>query len=142
MMRVIAAAMLMGGAMTATPAHAQDAVEVSAMCMDARGAPHPAAQTFSEREPPNEFEGELFRCLAGTYLRYDVDHAVRDCAPGEALWFGVGTLSCRAAAEHPREYDRELLRQFGPGVKLLRLAAAAAPAPRARPERPRYPRYN
>lgn len=126
--------MLLGCA-AAPPAHAQEAVEVSAMCMDARGAPHPAAQTFNEREPPAEFEGELFRCLAGTFLRYDVAHAVRACAPGEALWLGDGALSCRAAVEQSREYDRELLRQFGPGVKLVRLAAASASAPQ--PQRPR-----
>jgi hypothetical protein len=120
-------------------AHAQEPVEVSAICIDVRGAPHPAAQTFMERDAPADFEGELFRCLAGTRLRYDADHAVRDCAPGEALWFGAGALSCRTASEQPREHDRDLLRRFGPGVKLVRLAQEAPLAPP--PPRTAYPRY-
>lgn len=134
MVRLILAAIMMCGVMTA-PAQAQDAVEVSATCMDARGAPHPAAQTFAEREPPAAFEGELFRCLAGTHLRYDVDRRVSDCAPGEALWLGGGALSCRAAAEHAREHDRGLLRQFGAGVKQVRLAAPAPAQESPEPQR-------
>jgi hypothetical protein len=130
MARVIIAAMLALGAFALAPARAQDRVaEVRATCVDAQGAPHPASQTFAEREAAADFEGELFRCLAGTRLRYDVDHAVHDCAAGEALWFGEGALSCRAAAEHPREHDRDLLRRFRAGAKLVWLAAVEAPPP-------------
>jgi hypothetical protein len=136
MMRVIAAAVAMGGALVAAPAHAQDAVEVSAVCLDARGMPHPAVQTFGERVTPADFEGELFRCLAGTRLRYDVDRAVRDCTAGEALWFGDGAVSCRAARESTREQDRDLLRRFGAGSKLVRLAATPAPERRGPPRNP------
>jgi hypothetical protein len=140
MMRMMIAAMLMTGVFALTPASAQDAgVEVRATCVDARGVPHPAAQTFGERETPVEFEGELFRCLPGTQLRYDVDHAVNDCAAGEALWFGAGALSCRAAAEHPREHDRELLRRFRAGVKVVRLAQEAPPAQAQPQTQTRYP---
>jgi hypothetical protein len=136
MMRVIAAAVAMCGALAAAPAYAQDAVEVSAVCLDARGMPHPAAQTFGERETPADFEGELFRCLAGTRLRYDVDRAVLNCAAGEALWLGQGALSCRAAQQQTREYDRDLLRQFGAGSKLVRVVAEGAPERRSRPQYP------
>lgn len=133
-MRLIIAALAALGAFAAAPAFAQEgAVEVRATCVDARGVPHPAAQTFGEREAPAQFEGELFRCLAGTHLRYDVDHAVHDCSAGEALWFGEGALSCRAAVEQTREYDRELLRQFRAGPKLVRLAAQAEPEQRGPP---------
>lgn len=142
MMRVMLAAVAMCGAMSATPAHAQEAVEVRATCVDARGIPHPAAQTFAERETPAAFEGELFRCLAGTHLRYDADRIVRDCVAGEALWFGAGALSCRAAVAQPRAYDRDLLRQFRAGVKLVPLTSAATPQQRTGPPRPTYPRYN
>jgi len=135
MKRIVVAALLMLGVMAA-PAFAQDAVEVRATCVDARGAPHPAAQTFGEREAPADFEGELFRCLPGTALHYDVDHAVRECAAGEALWFGAGALSCRAAQVHPLEHDRDLLRQFQAGVKLVQLAQAEAPPAE---QRARYP---
>jgi hypothetical protein len=132
-MRVLVAAMLVCGAMAAAPAHAQTAAEVSAVCMDVRGVPHPAAQTFAERETPADFSGELYRCLAGTRLRYDVDHAVHDCAAGPALWFGGGALSCRAAQEQTREHDRDLLRRFRAGSKRVVLAVEAAPERRETP---------
>ena len=135
-MRMIVAVLAVWGAMAAAPARAQAAAEVSAVCMDARGHPHPAAQTFPERETPTEFSGEIFRCLAGTQLRYDVDHAVHDCAPGEALWLGGGALSCRPAQQYAREHDRELLRRFGAGSKWVRLVGAAAASRR---NRLRYP---
>lgn len=136
-MRLIVVAMLMCCAMAAAPAHAQTAAEVSAVCMDARGVPHPAAQTFAGRETPADYSGELYRCLAGTRLRYDVDHAVHECAAGEALWFGGGALWCGAAQEQTREHDRELLRQFGAGSKRVVLAGEAAPERRG-PPRFRY----
>jgi len=137
MLRMMLAALLVGGPMMIAPADAQSAaVEVSAVCLDARGLPHPAAQTFGARETPAEFAGELFRCLAGTRLRYDVDHAVQECAAGEALWFDAGALSCRAAAAQTRDYDRDLLRQFGAGSKLVSLAAPP-PEPRG-PARYQY----
>jgi hypothetical protein len=125
-MRWVAAAVFVCGVMAAAPACAQEA-EVSAVCVDARGVPHPAAQTFGGVETPAAFEGELFRCLAGTRLRYEVDRAVQDCGVGEALWFGAGALSCRAAVAQTREYDRDLLRQYGAGAKRLQLAAAPTP---------------
>lgn len=139
MIRVMIAAGLALGALALTPAFAHErVVEVQAACIDAQGAPHPASQTFGEREVPAEYDGELYRCLAGTHLRYDVDHTVRACAAGEALWLGHGALTCRAAVAHPREHDRELLRQYRSGVKLVRLAAEAALEPQ-RPTANRYP---
>jgi hypothetical protein len=128
---------------SAAPACAQDrSAVVQAVCMDARGLPHPAAQTFAARDVAADYEGELFRCLPGAAMRYVVDSYSHDCAAGEALWFGEGALSCRAATEHPREHDRDLLRQFRAGVKLVPLAPAAPPQQRTDQPRPTYPRYN
>jgi hypothetical protein len=126
---------------SAAPAYAQDrGAVVQAVCMDARGLPHPAAQTFAARDVAADYQGELFRCLPGTAMRYVADSHSHDCAAGEALWFSAGALACRAAAEHPREHDRALLREFRAGVKLVPLAPVTPP--HLRPARPAFPRYN
>lgn len=103
---------------------------VEAYCIDDRGIPHPASQTFAERAPPPEFEGEIFRCIAGTALRATVAAAEGErfedgrniaCAKGEALVYQGGQLAC-----HPQEArrpcnERSLLRRHGPGVKVVQL---------------------
>jgi hypothetical protein len=56
--------------LVAEPAHAQErSVTVQAICMDARGMPHPASQTFAQRDVAATYAGELFRCLPGTAMR-------------------------------------------------------------------------
>ena len=118
------------GFLTVAPAHAQDRrVTVQAICMDARSLPHPAAQTFAGRDVAVSYVGELLRCLPGTALRYTADSRNHDCAAGDALWYEDGRLSCRAEAELEAERERELLRQFGPGEKIVQIASGALSEP-------------
>lgn len=102
---------------------------VQAFCMDATDNPHPAAQTFAGRDVAAEFSGEIFRCLAGTSMRYTVSGVAEACAAGEALWFEGGALTCRAQIAREREEDRALLRAFGAGEKVVRLAREAPREP-------------
>jgi hypothetical protein len=121
-------------AVLSAPAQAQArSITVQAFCMDARGMPHPAAQTFGEDNVAVEYAGELFRCLPGTAMRYEADSYMHDCAAGEALWYEDRRLSCRVEAALDAEQERELLRQFGPGAKTVRIASGAEPPPREGP---------
>jgi hypothetical protein len=137
-MRTLLFALVMLVCVGAGSARAQDeGAVVQAFCMDATNNPHPAAQTFAGREVAAEFSGEIFRCLAGTSMRYTVRGAAEVCAAGEALWFEGGALSCRAQIAREREDDRALLREFGAGEKAVRLASEAPREP-ARPRRWTY----
>lgn len=119
---------LTAGFLAAAPAQAQDrSVTVQAICMDARGLPHPAAQTFADTDVAADYAGELFRCLPGTAMRYETNAQARDCVAGEALWYEARRLSCRAELALDAEQERELLRQFGPGAKAVQMASEAAP---------------
>jgi hypothetical protein len=112
----------------AEPAYAQErGVTVQAICMDARGMPHPASQTFAERDVAATYAGELFRCLPGTAMRYVADSLNHDCAAGDALWYENRRLSCRAEAALDAEHERDLLRQFGPGEKTVQIASGPSP---------------
>jgi hypothetical protein len=137
-MRVLLFALVMAVCVGAGSARAQDAgAVVQAFCMDATNNPHPAAQTFAGRDVATDFSGEIFRCLAGTSMRYTVSGAARECAAGEALWFEGGALSCRAQVAREREDDRALLREFRAGDKVVHLAAEPPRAP-VRPRRWTY----
>jgi hypothetical protein len=114
------------GFLGVAPAHAQDrSISVQAICMDARGMPHPASQTFAERDVAPGYAGELFRCLPGTALRYAADSINHDCPAGDALWYEDRRLSCRAEEVLEAEHERALLRQFGPGEKTVQIASGA-----------------
>lgn len=109
-------------------------VVIQAVCIDDRATPHPAAQTFPDREVGDDFEGELYRCVAGSRLQVTwVEYAGRvdfsggkmiACAKGEALWRGRGgpeggMLTCRPQAPARDCNERSLLRRFGAGIKVL-----------------------
>lgn len=118
------------GVLFAAPAHAQEqSVTVEAICMDARSIPHPAAQTFAERDVAPEYAGELFRCLPGTAMRYVTNARNHDCAAGEALWYEARQLTCRTETALDAEQERELLRRFGAGEKTVQIGSAPAAAP-------------
>ena len=107
-------------------------VVIQAICIDDRQTPHPASQVRPDREVGDDYEGELYRCLAGTWLQAtiaDYEGEVRfdggetlTCRKHEALWFGRGgKLECRPEKAERDCNERSLLRRYGAGVKILTL---------------------
>lgn len=93
---------------------------IQAICIDATGNPHPASQTFAGavRE---DYDGEIYRCIAGTSMRYTLDGRSYDCAQGQALWYRDGRVECRQQIARRACNERSLLRRFGPGDKMVRI---------------------
>jgi hypothetical protein len=108
-------------------------VPIRAVCMDDKGNPHPASQTFAGFMVPDGYDGEIFRCMAGTRMdatlgRMDGDKPVFDgaktmaCGKGEALVATKdGQAVCRVQVAKRQCNERSLLRRHGPGIKGLRL---------------------
>ncbi len=107
-------------------------VVIQAVCIDDRQVPHPASQVKPDREIADSYEGELYRCLAGTWLQATIadyegeikfDHGTTlTCKKHEALWFGgEGRLECRPEKAERDCNERSLLRRYGAGVKILTL---------------------
>ena len=105
-------------------------VIIRAVCIDDRSVPHPASQVRPGRDVGEDYEGELYRCLAGTWLqatfadwqgeeRFDGGESVT-CRKHEALWYGAGgKLECRPEKPERDCNERSLLRRYGAGVKVL-----------------------
>jgi hypothetical protein len=105
-------------------------VVIRAFCIDDRNVPHAAAQVRPGRDVGGDYEGELYRCLAGTWLQItwaefhgDVDFGrgeTMDCRKGEALWHGRGgQIECKRERQERDCNERSLLRRYGAGVKVL-----------------------
>ena len=105
-------------------------VVIQAFCLDTKEVPHPASQVFPERDVDGGYDGELYRCLAGTRLQYVVaeyfDKVSFDggkavtCEKNQALYHTrEGTLQCRKQTAARDCNERSLLRRFGAGVKIL-----------------------
>jgi hypothetical protein len=105
-------------------------VVIRAFCIDDRNIPHAASQVRPDRDVDGDYEGELYRCLAGTWLQItwaeytgDVDFGhgeTMDCRKGEALWHGRGgRIECKAQQAERECNERSLLRRYGAGVKIL-----------------------
>lgn len=105
---------------------------IQAICIDDRGDPHAASQTFGERDVSTAYKGELYRCMAGTKMRVAVgkfeggeakfDGArTFDCAKGEALAYDGQDVTCRTQEAKRPCNERSLLRRFGSGIKVLTL---------------------
>ncbi len=94
---------------------------VQAICIDASGNPHPASQTFGGRDVAEDYRGEIYRCMAGTRMRYTVDGRSYDCAPGEALWYENGRVECRTQIARRPCNERSLLRRYGAGDKVVHI---------------------
>jgi len=107
-------------ASTETVARERDLL-IQAICIDASGNPHPASQTFGGRDVAETFAGEIFRCMAGTRMRYTVDGRSYDCAVGQALWYEGGRVECRTQIARRPCNERSLLRRHGPGDKMVRI---------------------
>jgi len=92
-------------------------VVIQALCIDDRNIPHPASQVRPDREVSQDYEGELYRCIAGSRLQMTIaDLAERinfdggqtmTCGKGEALWFGRrgGASAVSISESHAQGYS-------------------------------------
>jgi hypothetical protein len=107
-------------------------VVIQAVCIDDQEIPHPASQVGPDRDVADSYEGEVFRCIAGTHMQWTMadfsgkiafDHGqVINCAKGEALFKSAsGELACRPQRPARDCNERSLLRRFGAGVKVIKI---------------------
>jgi hypothetical protein len=107
-------------------------VIVQAVCIDDKRVPHPASQVHPERDVAEDYEGEIFRCIAGTRLEATVADwkgderfsggETMDCLKGQALYRAhSGDVVCLAQKPERDCNERSLLRRYGAGVKVLTL---------------------
>ncbi len=107
-------------------------VVIQAVCIDDQQIPHPASQVSPDRDIDEAYEGELYRCIAGTHMQVTVadydgrisfDHGqILSCAKGEALYRQRGgEMVCRPQKPARDCNERSLLRRFGAGVKILKI---------------------
>ncbi len=105
-------------------------IVIQTFCVDDKLVPHPASQVFPEREVEDSYEGELYRCLAGTKLQYTWSEYVSQanfdggktitCEKNDALWRSRdGKVECRRQKAERDCNERSLLRRFGAGVKVM-----------------------
>jgi len=105
-------------------------VVIQVVCIDDREIPHPASQVSPDREIADAFDGEMYRCLAGTRLQATwaeylgkVDFAggkTIACQKGDALYHAPGgKVECRRQKAARDCNERSLLRRFGAGIKVL-----------------------
>lgn len=109
---------------TSSSTHERAAL-IQAICLDDTSNPHPASQTFGDKNVPNDYAGELFRCMSGTHLmRVAIAGHTFDCAAGQALWYEHAQVTCKTQIERRPCNERSLLRRFGPGDKTALLRDA------------------
>ncbi len=108
---------------------------VQALCIDDRNTPNPASRVDGELSVDGNFNGELYRCVAGTHMQITLGEMIDgkasfdtgetfSCAKGEALYHSRGgVLQCRIQIAERNCNERSLLRKFGPGVKLVSVAS-------------------
>jgi hypothetical protein len=107
---------------------------VQAVCIDDRNTPHPASRVDGEMSVDGRYSGEIYRCMAGTHMQVTMGEMVDgsasfdkgdtfSCAKGEALFHGHGgVIQCRRQTPERDCNERSLLRKYGPGVKLVKVA--------------------
>lgn len=98
-------------------------VVIQAVCIDDREIPHPASQVQPGREIADGYDGEIYRCIAGTRLQVtwadyvdqiNFDHGqTMSCRKGESLWYG---RSAEAAAAYAASYAGQSGGMAGPGT--------------------------
>lgn len=116
-------------------------IVIRAVCIDARDVPHAASQVTPDRDIAAAYDGELYRCLAGTRLqatysewagKVDFDKGeTLMCRAGEALYYQggaaseggerAGKMECRPQKAARDCNERSLLRRFGAGVKVIKV---------------------
>ena len=101
-------------------------VRLEAVCIDDRARPHPASQVRPGKAVAADYEGELYRCIAGSKMQWtltDLDGGpgqTQSCNKREALWYGRGgQLECRREKQERDCNERSLLRRYGAGHKEL-----------------------
>ncbi|MFM1977448.1 MAG: hypothetical protein RL145_2294 [Pseudomonadota bacterium] len=112
-----------------------ETIAIRAVCMDDRDTPHPASRTNGDAKVGAEFDGEVFRCMAGTRMLVTLGKVVNgeanfdggrtiSCQKGQALSYkgdkgavGAATIQCVAQKAEADCNERSLLRRFGPGIK-------------------------
>jgi hypothetical protein len=121
-------------------------VVIRAVCLDDRDVPHPASQVTPDRDIDNGYDGEIYRCIAGSRMQYvigaydasnqgDFGGQTHVCGKNEALYYGAGgaglaggpagpngaggAVSCRPQKPARDCNERSLLRRYGAGVKVL-----------------------
>ena len=110
-------------------------VAVQAVCLDDKAVPHPASQVTPDRDILPAYEGELYRCIAGARMQYTLadysgsaDFArgqTVSCLKGEALYHSAtGQIACRPQRPARDCNERSLLRRYGAGIKVRKLALA------------------
>jgi len=104
---------------------------IQAVCIDDRAIPHPASQVTPDREIADAYEGELYRCLAGTRMQYTfAEYAGKvsfengqtvTCQKNDALYREAGgKVACRPQKPARDCNERSLLRRYGAGVKIVK----------------------
>jgi hypothetical protein len=110
-------------------------VVIQAFCFDDKDVPHPASQVAPDRDIDEAYEGEIYRCIAGTHMQVTIAQFREQisfeggqtlaCLKGEALYHipghGAGKLECRPQKPARDCNERSLLRRFGAGIKVLTL---------------------
>ena len=106
---------------------------VQAVCIDDKGVPHPASRVSSDESVGVGYQGEVFRCVAGSSMQVTVGALENgaasfaqaetfSCAKGEALVYRPGgELSCAPQTPQRNCNERSLLRRNGPGIKLIQM---------------------
>jgi hypothetical protein len=105
-------------------------VIIQAFCIDDRLVPHPASQVHAERDIDDAYEGEIYRCIAGTRLQALIGEyrgeikfegaETLDCQKGDALYHARGGhLACHMQRPERDCNERSLLRRYGAGVKIM-----------------------
>lgn len=107
-------------------------IPIRAVCMDDKGMPHPASRTDADDKIAAQFDGEVYRCMAGTHMEITMGRMVDgksvfdggkalSCDKGQALGYKGGQLTCVAQKPAGNCNERSLLRRFGPGIKFVTL---------------------
>jgi hypothetical protein len=105
-------------------------VIIEVICIDDKEVPHPGSQVTPDRDIDDAYDGELYRCIAGTHLRATLaeytgqiafEHGwTMDCDKGQALYHAPGGhVECRLQKPARDCNERSLLRRFGAGIKIL-----------------------
>lgn len=112
--------------------HIETVRPVRAICLDDKNVPHPASQLNGEEMVEASYNGEIFRCVAGTYMQVTLgnlehgevnwDHGESfSCRKGEALTHRAGGgLVCVTQKPQRDCNERSLLRRYRTGIKLVR----------------------